>query len=75
MPIKRPLMSISAPPEFPGLIAASVWMKKFRSLMPTAVRAWAETMPLVTVWPTPNGLPIASTRSPTCTVSESRNSM
>ncbi len=25
-------------------------------------------MPLVTVWPTPNGLPMASTRSPTCGV-------
>jgi hypothetical protein len=28
MPMSRPLMSISAPPELPGLIAASVWMKK-----------------------------------------------
>ena len=33
--------------------------------MSTSVRASAETMPLVTVWPTPNGLPMASTRSPT----------
>ena len=33
--------------------------------MPTPVRASAETMPLVTVWPTPNGSPMASTRSPT----------
>ena len=35
------------------------------------VRASAETMPLVTVCPTPNGLPTASTRSPTSNLSES----
>ena len=28
IPIRRPCMSINAPPELPGLIAASVWMKK-----------------------------------------------
>ena len=27
MPISRPSMSTSAPPELPGLMAASVWMK------------------------------------------------
>jgi hypothetical protein len=27
MPARWPVMSTSAPPEFPGLIAASVWMK------------------------------------------------
>ena len=27
-------------------------------------------MPIVTVWPTPSGLPTASTTSPTCTASE-----
>ena len=27
MPMRLPSMSISAPPELPGLIAASVWMK------------------------------------------------
>ena len=67
-------MVTRAPPEFPGLIAASVWMKKLKSLMPTWVRARAETMPLVTVWPTPKGLPMASTRSPTSAVFESRSS-
>src|SRR5690606_2183101 len=41
--------------------------------MPTWVRATAETMPMVTVWPTPNGLPMASTRSPTSSSSESRS--
>ena len=71
MPTRSPFMSTSAPPELPGLMAASVWMKKPRSVMPTWVRATAETMPLVTVWPTPKGLPMASTRSPTSMPSES----
>ncbi len=38
--------------------------------MPTCVRASADTMPCVTVCPTPNGLPSASTTSPTCSSSE-----
>ncbi len=38
--------------------------------MPRPVRPRAEMIPLVTVWPTPNGLPIASTTSPTCSASE-----
>ena len=64
-------MLISAPPELPGFMAASVWMKKPKSDTPTWERASAETMPLVVVWPTPNGLPMASTRSPTSSASES----
>ena len=71
MPATLPSMVTSAPPELPGLMAASVWMKKLRSDLPTLVRAWPETMPLVTVCPTPNGLPMASTRSPTSSLSES----
>ena len=71
MPTTAPSMSTSAPPELPGLMAASVWMKKPESVMPRLVRASAETMPLVTVWPTANGLPTASTRSPTSSSSES----
>ena len=56
-------MSTRAPPELPWLIAASVWMK---AVAPEpSDRSSAEMMPLVTVWPMPNGLPIASTRSPT----------
>jgi hypothetical protein len=27
MPTRRPVRSTSAPPELPGLMAASVWMK------------------------------------------------
>ena len=72
-PARRPSMSISAPPELPGLIAASVWMKKPKSSTPIWLRASAETMPLVTVWPMPKGLPIASTRSPISRLSESAN--
>ncbi len=66
-PIRSPFMSTSGPPELPGLIAASVWMNEEKLLTPVSERERAETMPLVTVWPTPNGSPIASTRSPTCT--------
>ena len=71
MPIRSPSMSTSAPPELPGLMAASVWMKEPLSEMLVSVRFRAEMMPLVTVWPTPNGLPMASTRSPTCCSSRS----
>ena len=53
-------------------MAASVCRKKFESLTPPALRATADTMPLVTVWLRPKGLPIASTMSPTSTESESR---
>ena len=38
---------------------------------PIWVRASADTMPCVTVWPTPNGSPIAMTKSPTSSASES----
>ncbi|MCY1247109.1 hypothetical protein D9M72_604050 [compost metagenome] len=31
MPINAPFMSIRPPPELPGLMAASVWMKKPKS--------------------------------------------
>ena len=34
IPIRLPAMSTSAPPELPGLIAASVWMKSSKRLMP-----------------------------------------
>src|SRR5574337_66539 len=70
IPIRLPFTSTSAPPELPGLIAASVWMKFSKVLMPRWLRPSALTMPPVTVWPTPNGLPIASTWSPTCSASE-----
>ena len=34
MPIRLPAVSMSAPPELPGLIAASVWMKSSKRLTP-----------------------------------------
>ena len=62
----------SGPPELPGLIAASVWMKSWmlpwpRPGSPLSARPLALTMPEVTVKvrPSPSGLPMASTHSPT----------
>ena len=74
-PTRLPVASISGPPEFPGLIAASVWIKFSKVLMPSPVRPSAETMPLVTLWLKPNGLPIASTTSPTRRLSEEAKAM
>ena len=39
MPSRLPLTSTSAPPELPGLMAASVWMKFSKVLMPELVAA------------------------------------
>ena len=64
-PTRRPSGSISAPPELPGLIAASICTKCCHALPPATRRRVALTIPWVTVWPTPNGLPMASTTSPT----------
>ncbi len=64
-------MLISATPELPGLIAASVWMKSSYCAKPTFERPTALTMPAVTVWLSENGLPIASTHSPTFNCAES----
>ena len=61
MPSKCPWVSTRAPPELPGLMAASVWMKFSNTLMPSWLRPSALMMPLVTVCPTPKGLPMAST--------------
>jgi hypothetical protein len=38
MPIRLPWLSTSAPPELPGLIAASVWMKFSKVLIPRCER-------------------------------------
>jgi hypothetical protein len=45
MPTRLPLVSTSAPPELPGLMAASVWMKFSKVLMPSWSRPSALTMP------------------------------
>ena len=54
----------SGPPELPGLMATSVWMKgtKFSC---GSERPLALTMPAVTVFSKPKGAPIATTHSPT----------
>ena len=71
MPTSSPLRLTSAPPELPGLIAASVWMKSSRPSRLMPVRPSALTMPEVTVCWRPKGLPIAITKSPTWSFEES----
>ena len=67
MPITSPSRFTSGPPLLPGLMAASVWMKSSRSVMPIP-RPFALTMPAVTVPSSPNGSPRANTQSPTSTL-------
>ena len=71
-PMTWPRALSSGPPELPWLIGASVWMtwsmvKRFGAVMR---RCSALTIPDVTVRSRPNGLPIATTGSPTWTLSE-----
>jgi hypothetical protein len=49
IPITSPAMLTSGPPEFPGLMEASVWMKSSYVVMPTSERPIALTTPTVTV--------------------------
>ena len=49
IPTSSPLRLTSAPPELPGLIDASVWMKFWYSRPLSPARPSAETMPEVTV--------------------------
>ena len=70
-PTSSPFMLTSAPPELPGLIAASVWIASstvfwFCASPPAATgRLSALTMPVVTVPSRPSGEPIATTSWPT----------
>jgi hypothetical protein len=75
-PITRPSSSSSGPPELPGLIAASVWIAPEieKPLGAWMVRPSAETMPLVTVPSSPNGLPMAIAGSPGLRSSEAPSS-
>src|SRR6266545_4346183 len=84
MPITWALRSTSAPPELPGLIAASVWMAPAMSVVcgsawlrwsppSEMVRSSALTIPEVTEPSRPSGLPIASTVSPTRSAALSPN--
>ena len=68
MPITSPWLSNSGPPELPWLMAASVWMKLSKAV------AWMSrlrplTMPELTEPPSPSGLPMAITVSPTTSLS------
>ena len=73
MPTTAPEASTSGPPEFPGLIAASVWMR-FEIRLPSSsviVRPLPDTIPLVTENEyVPSGLPMATTSWPTLRPSE-----
>ena len=72
-PTTSPLELSSGPPELPWLMAASVWIESLIvKLFGACIWRWrALTMPLVTVSSRPNGLPIATTESPTCSWFES----
>mmetsp|Transcript_5346 Transcript_5346/g.24692 ORF Transcript_5346/g.24692 Transcript_5346/m.24692 type:complete len:339 (+) Transcript_5346:1598-2614(+) len=71
-PTSLPLASSSGPPEFPGLIAASVWIPPLIKLPAWLwiVRPRPDTTPVVRVWSNPNGLPMANTAWPTLTPSD-----
>src|SRR5438034_4951320 len=64
IPTTSPFRLSSGPPELPGLIEASVWMKSSYGPAPIT-RPLALTMPAVTVCSRPKGLPMAMTQSPT----------
>ena len=49
MPITSPRRLTRGPPELPGLIEASVWMKFSYVAIPTSARPVALTTPTVTV--------------------------
>ena len=77
IPTSSPLAFTNAPPLLPWLMAASVWMKDWmfaacplEAEEPMA-RAFALTIPAVTVEFRLNGLPTANTHSPTFNWSES----
>jgi hypothetical protein len=73
IPTTSPPPLTSTPPEFPGLMAASVWMASTssRSSPPFSppgtftTRCSADTIPVVTELWNPNGLPTTIAASPT----------
>ena len=78
MPTASPSRFSRGPPELPGLMAASVCMKSWKSRSRPRARRWrplALTMPNVTVWLRPKELPMAKTHSPTSSASESASLM
>ena len=75
IPMTSPLTLMSGPPEFPELMAASVWMKFSNERVAASpvrpYRPFAETTPTVTLLSKFKGSPIAMTHSPTRSRSES----
>ncbi len=65
MPTSSPLMFTRAPPELPGFIGGVGLDEVFVGFDTFARVRWvAPTIPMVTVWPMPKGLPMARTMSP-----------
>ena len=66
MPIISPSTFIDGPPELPGLMLASVWIRStyFWASLTCTLRFRALMKPHVTVCGYPNALPMATTRSP-----------
>src|SRR5262249_12198319 len=67
MPTTSPSRVTSGPPEFPGLTAASNWMRFVSTRFPSGERnsrRKPDTTPAVTEGPMPNGKPTATTWSP-----------
>ena len=62
-PTTLPSRSNVGPPESPLLMGASI-CKRLSDVTAPMLRSRAETMPAVTVPPSPNGLPMANTQSP-----------
>ncbi len=75
IPIKLPLVLINAPPEFPSLIAASVWINDSipPSLSILIFRDLAQIIPAVTVEFRLNEFPTANTHWPIFRLFESSN--
>ncbi len=78
IPITSPVVVTSAPPLFPGLIGALVWIVPSSAVAgavavagSATARPVAEMMPSVTLPDNPSGLPTASTTSPTWALLES----
>ncbi len=79
MPTTRARASASAPPELPGLSAASVWMTSSIRRVAAPARAGSDrpspdTTPAVTEPVSPSGLPTATTSWPTTSLSLSPSS-
>ena len=73
MPITLPCVSVSGPPELPGLMAASTWMKlSYSTSARPALRPTPETMPLDMLKRNSNGEPNAKTMSPCAGSAEER---